>query len=124
MARSPGHRKWPDHQVREERTGERVQVWFNDEKVADSSDAVKVMEDNHPPRYYLPREDVMMDSLERSDSTSECPFKGSAHYYSLTRGDRRAEDAAWTYEEPYEEHEALKGRLAFDDEKVDRISVG
>lgn len=124
MAHSPGHRKWPDHQVREEHVDERMEVVFNGEKIADSRDVVKVVEDGHPDRYYFPREDVVMSALEPTETTTQCPFKGTAHYYSLRVGERVADDAVWSYEEPYEEHLGLQDRLAFDDRMVDRIWVG
>lgn len=123
MAHSPGHRKWPEHQVREERLEGQVRVVFGGETVADSRDVVKVSEDDYPPRYYFPRTDVVMDDLQRTERTTQCPFKGKANYYSLRAGGRTAENAVWTYEEPYEEHQGLAGRLAFDDELVDDIVV-
>lgn len=123
MAHSPGHRKWPEHQVREERLEGQVRVVFGGETVADSRDVVKVSEDDYPPRYYFPRTDVVMDDLQRTERTTQCPFKGKANYYSLRAGGRTAENAVWTYEEPYEEHQGLAGRLAFDDELVDDIIV-
>ena len=110
MAHSPGHRKWPEHQVREERLEGQVRVVFGGETVADSRDVVKVSEDDYPPRYYFPRTDVVMDDLQRTERTTQCPFKGKANYYSLRAGGRTAENAVWTYEEPYEEHQGLAVR--------------
>lgn len=121
--KSPGHQKWPDHAVREEPVRERVRVEINGEVVADSNDVIKVEEDQHPARYYIPRDDVKMDKLERTDTTSECPFKGLAHYFSLNAGGKKLDDVVWTYEEPYDEHQGLKDRLAFYDDKAPEIHV-
>ena len=123
MSKSPGHQKWPDHKVQEKHIGQRVQVKINGDVVADSNDVIKVDEDQHPPRYYFPRSDVKIDKLERSDTTTECPFKGTAHYFNLNLGDKKFEDAVWTYEDPYEEHRALKDRVAFYDDKFQEIHI-
>ncbi len=123
MAKSPGHQKWPDHKVKEEHLADRVRVEVDGEVIADSKDVVKVEEDGNPPRYYFPRSDVKMDRLERSETTSECPFKGTAHYFSVTTDERKIDDTVWTYEEPFEEHEDLKDRLAFWVEKSAAISI-
>ncbi|MEF3074788.1 DUF427 domain-containing protein [Methylobacter sp. Wu1] len=123
MSKSPGHQKWPDHKVQEKRLDQPVQVSINGEVIADSSNVIQVDEDQHPPRYYFPRSDVGMDKLERSDTVTKCPFKGTAHYYHLKLGGQVLEDAVWTYEEPYEEHHALKDRLAFDDDKFPEIHI-
>jgi uncharacterized protein (DUF427 family) len=123
MAKSPGHKKWPDHKVKEEHLKDRVCVEVDGEVIADSKDVVKVEEDENPARYYFPRSDVKMDRLERSETTSECPFKGTASYYSVTTNDRKIDDAVWTYEEPFEEHGDLKDRVAFWVEKSAAISI-
>jgi uncharacterized protein (DUF427 family) len=123
MSKSPGHQKWPDHKVQEKHIGQRVQVKINGDVVADSNDVIKVDEDQYPPRYYFPRSDVKIDKLERSDTTTECPFKGTAHYFNLNLGDKKLEDAVWTYEDPYEEHRALKDRIAFYDDKFQEIHI-
>lgn len=120
---SPGHRKWPDHQVRERRVGQRVQVAIEGEVVADSDDVIEVDEDGHPKRWYFPREDVRMDTLERSATATQCPFKGSAAYFHVTSGGKRFDDAAWSYETPYDEHQALRGRIAFYEEQLPTIEA-
>lgn len=56
----------------------------------------------------------------RTDHQTYCPFKGHASYYSLKDG---PENAAWSYERPYEEMRAIAQCLAFYPDKVDAIDV-
>ena len=116
----PGYRQHPDHRLTTKPAGVRVQVRFNGEVIADSKDAVKLDEDGYPAVYYIPRRDVKMDRLARSDHRTYCPFKGTAAYYSLQDGPR---NAVWTYEEPYDEMHAIKDLLAFYSNKVDSITT-
>jgi uncharacterized protein (DUF427 family) len=125
MNPSPGHRKWPDHKVRGIALPQDVHVTvrIGGETIADSRHAIRLEEDGHPARLYLPRSDVRMERLERSQTSSHCPFKGTARYFTLRAGGRTLEDAVWSYEEPYDEHADLKDRVAFYDDRYRDIEV-
>ena len=117
--KSPGHESHPDHKVVEVPVTGKLRVQVGADVFAESTDVIEVIEDRNPPRYYFPREDVRMDTLTRSDTHTHCAFKGDASYFSLTFGDGKVIDAAWTYETPYDEHRALAGRIAFWSEKFE-----
>ncbi len=123
MSKSPGHQKWPDHHVTERHLKQKVTVRVNDEVLAESDDVVLVEEDGSPARYYFPRSDVRMEHLQPSSTTSECPFKGVASYFSLSADGRQLNDAAWSYEQPYDEHADLRGRVAFWEEKAPDLAM-
>ena len=121
--KSPGHQEFPDHQVREEQVARTVKVRFNDTTIAESDDVIKVLEDKAPPRYYFPRGDVRMEDLRPTETTTECPFKGTARYFDLDANGRTLRDAVWSYETPYDEHADLAQRVAFYDDKDPGITV-
>lgn len=124
MSKAPGHVKWPEHQVRETRLHDHIVVSAHGQPLADSRDVIRVEEDGHPPRLYFLRGDVRMDQLQASATTTECPFKGTAVYFSaVADGQRVLKDAAWSYENPYDEHRDLKDRIAFYTDRVPQIQI-
>lgn len=123
MSKSPGHQQHPEHKVLEHHLGRSMQAAIDGEVVAASDDVIEVDEDGHPARFYFPRSDVKMEDFEPTQTTTRCPFKGTAHYFSLHAGGQDLPDSAWSYEEPYDEHAELKGRIAFYDDKYNAIRV-
>ncbi|MBO6782854.1 MAG: DUF427 domain-containing protein [Alphaproteobacteria bacterium] len=116
---APGYKDKPDHFVEFEPSPKRIRIKFAGETVADSTNALILHERNHVPVYYLPRDDVAMELLSRTDHSTHCPFKGDAAYFSVDAGGRTAENAVWTYEEPFDECAGIKDYLAFYWNKMD-----
>lgn len=106
-----------------ERTSSRLTVEVAGVVVADTSRAWRVLETSQPPAYYLPPDDVRLDLLEATTSSTFCEWKGQASYRSIRVGDRVAVDAAWVYERPVERFAPIVGHLAFYPGRVDRCTV-
>ena len=123
--RAPGYEKYPDHRITTKPAKQRIQVKFQGEVIADTSDAIEMEEPVRgstvaPIVYYIPRKDVKMEKLERSDHHTYCPFKGEASYFSLKNG---PQNAVWTYEKPYDEMSSIRELLSFYPDKVDSITA-
>jgi uncharacterized protein (DUF427 family) len=116
------HVRDPYHRVDCYATSRRIRVTHGDVELADTTAAVALYETGLPVRWYLPPEAVRMDLLERSETSSGCPYKGIASYWSLRDGDGLVEDVAWGYLDPLRESERVRGHLCFYDDKV-RIEV-
>ncbi len=101
------------------RSSRRVLVRFDGTVVADSTRPRMLIESGLPVRYYLPREDARTEMLEPSSTTTRCPYKGVAHYWSLRDGAVLEPDIVWTYPEPFHDAEAVRGLLCFVDERVE-----
>jgi uncharacterized protein (DUF427 family) len=120
---APGFARHPQHTITLAREGKRVRVVFNGETIAESTAAITLREADYAPIYYLPRGDVRADVLTRTDHGTHCPFKGDAAYWSLTVGDKAAENAVWSYEHPFDEMAEIKDYMAFYPKRVDAIAV-
>jgi len=111
----------PDHPITIERNPRRVVVSLADRVVADTRDALTLREATYPAVQYIPRKDVDMALLQRTDHATYCPYKGECAYYSITAGGERSVNAVWTYEHPYPAVSSIKEYLAFYPGRVDTI---
>ncbi|RJU02100.1 DUF427 domain-containing protein [Arthrobacter frigidicola] len=97
---------------RVEASTEEIVVRFGGEEILRTSSALRVLETSHPPVYYLPAADFAPGALEAAEGSSFCEFKGTAGYFDVVGGGRRAARAAWTYPSPSAGYEELAGRVA------------
>ncbi len=104
---------------RVERVTARVRIVFADREIARSTSGLRVCETASPPVVYLPFADVDRACLRESDEQSFCEWKGLARYWHLEVGDRRSENAAWSYPNPDAGFEALRDHVAFYPGRVD-----
>jgi uncharacterized protein (DUF427 family) len=111
----------PDHPITIEPNPKRVVVSIGGKVLADSRDALILREAGYPAVQYIPREDVDMALLERSAHATYCPYKGDCAYFSIPLGGKRAINAVWTYEAPYDAVAAIRNHLAFYPDRVDAI---
>ena len=112
-----------EHRITIEPNPKRVRVVFNGRVVADTTRALTLREATLPPVQYIPRKDVDMTLLARTDRTTYCPYKGDASYFSITVGGQRSVDAVWSYETPYMAVAEIKDHLAFYPDRVDAIEI-
>jgi len=109
----------PGHRITITPAQHHVEVTIDGTVVAESDRPVLLDETGLPTRYYLPRDDVRQDLLVASRSTSTCPFKGSASYWSVVIDGNQHADVVWTYESPIPDAEGIRGLVCFYNERVD-----
>ncbi len=114
---APGHA----HAITIEKNPNRITVTFNGTVLADTQSALVLKEGPLPPANYIPREDVQMAYLQRTDHSTHCPFKGDASYFSVSVNGKTAENAVWTYEAPIDSVAQIKDYVVFYPEKMDAI---
>ena len=117
---APGFARYPNHRVAITPSDRHVRVLAGSEVVADTRTPLLVEESRHDPVWYVPSADVNQGSMTPTESSTYCPFKGHASYYTIAAGDERLEDAAWSYLSPYDECQTLAGYFAF---YADRVSI-
>ena len=101
------------------RSSRHVRVEVDGTVVADSHRPLLLVETGLPPRWYVPRADVRFNLLIPTDTTSTCPYKGVASYFTLRLGDGEYEDLAWSYAAPWPECPKIEQAICFFNERVD-----
>jgi uncharacterized protein (DUF427 family) len=109
-----GHPRDPYHRIDVRPSDRHVRISLDGELLAESTRPMALFESNLPPRWYLPREDVIA-SLEPTDTVTYCPYKGRASYYSI--GSEK--DLVWSYEQPLPDAARIEGLVCFFNERVD-----
>ena len=111
----------PDHPITILPHQGRILVRVAGTLIADTREALILQEASYPPVQYIPRQDVDMKLLQRTDHATYCPYKGDCSYYSIPNGGERSINAVWTYEAPYSSVAQIKEYLAFYPNRVDAI---
>ena len=109
----------PDHPITVTANGAHVVAKIGDSVLADSANALTLQESDYPPVYYVPLADVDQAALRPSDTSTYCPYKGDASYYSVTTSAGDVEDAMWFYPQPYDAVGEIGGHVAFYADRVD-----
>ena len=113
------HARDPFKTVDTRRSSRRVVVAIDGVTVADTSRPTMLFETYLPTRYYLPREDVRMDLLQPTETTTACAYKGLASYWSATINGTVVDDVVWSFAEPHNYATSVKDLLSFFNERVD-----
>lgn len=106
-----------------ERVPATVSIRLGGELIAETRDAVRVLETSHPPVYYLPMADFAPGALVDADGSSFCEFKGTARYLDVRGGDEVRSAAAWSYPHPSPGFEPLRDRVAVYAQQMDECTV-
>ncbi len=121
MSEKPIRVPGPEHPITIATTPSRVVVSLGGRVIADTRAALTLREASYPGVQYIPRQDVAMGLLERTDHATYCPYKGDCSYYSIPAGGARSVNAVWSYEAPYPAVAEIKDYLAFYPDRVDAI---
>jgi uncharacterized protein (DUF427 family) len=108
---------------RVEPTAKQVRVVFHGVVIAETRNALRVLETSHPPVYYIPPQAIRMEFLHVTAQQTFCEFKGAARYYTVTVGDKTSENAAWFYPQPARGYQVLQNYVAFYPQRVEACFV-
>ena len=117
---APGFVQDPDYKIVFEDADREIVATLQGEVIAKSENAVILRESRHLPVVYFPPRDVRRDLAHPSEKETFCPFKGHASYWSFGT----EKNIAWSYENPYQEMQEIKGYLAFYTDRLDAPLLG
>ena len=121
---APGFAKYPDYQVDAQAIRGELLIELDGAVLCRSRKAVWVNETRHAPALYVPRADVAADALVTSNTSTYCPFKGTASYHHVAAGGAEpVNDVFWYYPEPYSEVLFLADYLGLYQDRVSRILI-
>ena len=109
-----------EHPITIDPAGRRIVVRVGDRVIADTTAALTLREAGYRPVHYIPINDVDETVLRASSTSTYCPYKGDASYYSIAGPNGELTDAIWTYEHPYAAVATIAGHLAF---YADRVEI-
>jgi uncharacterized protein (DUF427 family) len=99
--------------IRIEANPNRVRAMFAGHVIADTAEALTVYERGREPVHYFPRKDVETSYLGKTDKLTHSASKGDASHFTIVMEGEIIENAIWSYENPVDGAEALKGYMAF-----------
>ena len=118
------HPRNPYKRIDTVQSSRHVEVSVDGTKVADTRRPLLLWETGLPTRYYIPREDVRLDLMDRTETVTRCPYKGIAETFAVKIGDSIHKDFAWSYPDPIPECPKIKGLVCFYNEVVDIVEDG
>jgi uncharacterized protein (DUF427 family) len=113
------HPRDPYHRVDVRASSRHVIVCHRGQRVAESRRPKLLFETSNPVRYYLPFDDVHIEMLDKSETVSECPYKGDGQHWHLRVGSEQVRDAAWSLPHPLPEGIAATEHVCFYPSKVE-----
>jgi uncharacterized protein (DUF427 family) len=113
------HARDPYHRVDVLRSSRHVRVELDGEVLAETHRPLLLVETGLPPRWYIPRADVRFEFLRPTDTSTTCPYKGNASYFTAVIGGTEHEDIAWSYVTPIPECPKIEQAICFFNERVD-----
>jgi len=118
-----GHPRNPYHRIDILRTDRRLRVAVGGTVLVDTTETLVLHETALAPRLYVPPRLVRMDLLVASPTTTYCPYKGTASYWTAVVDGTTVDDVAWTYEDPLPESTPIRGMLSFYADRADVLAA-